>query len=198
MSIYKKLQQARADLHSQKLQKTGNNNKKPFFELGDFLPQAIAIFNKIGLCGVVSFTQEEATLEIHDCDSEAVITIRSPFGSAALPGCHPVQNIGAVETYQRRYLWMTALDIIEHDGIETAGAPAEKIDEKEMLARIELVKTIDELRALRGTLQAECKTAGDQAAWAVANKATMKRKEEIEAAAASDFVNDMNAAEAGK
>lgn len=183
MSIYKKLQQARAELHAKQLKKTGNNNGKPFFELGDFMPEAIKLFNAIGLCGVVSYTNELATLTIHDTDSDATVVITSPFGSAELRGCHAVQNIGAVETYQRRYLWMTALDIIEHDGLETSGAPIDKIDEQDMLARIEAVKTIDELRTLRGTLQSECKAAGDQAAWAVANKATMKRKEELEKAA---------------
>jgi hypothetical protein len=29
-----------------------------------------------------------------------------------------VQNIGAVETYQRRYLWVAALEIVEHDALD--------------------------------------------------------------------------------
>jgi len=40
------------------------------------------------------------------------------MGSAALKGCHEVQNIGAVETYQRRYLWVTAMEIVEHDVLD--------------------------------------------------------------------------------
>jgi hypothetical protein len=40
------------------------------------------------------------------------------MGSAALKGCHEVQNIGAVETYQRRYLWVAALEIVEHDALD--------------------------------------------------------------------------------
>jgi hypothetical protein len=40
------------------------------------------------------------------------------MGSAALKGCHEVQNIGAVETYQRRYLWVTAMEIVEHDALD--------------------------------------------------------------------------------
>jgi hypothetical protein len=42
------------------------------------------------------------------------------MGSAALKGCHEVQNIGAVETYQRRYLWVTALEIVEHDALDSS------------------------------------------------------------------------------
>jgi hypothetical protein len=29
-----------------------------------------------------------------------------------------VQNIGAVESYQRRYLWMTAMELVENDIVE--------------------------------------------------------------------------------
>jgi hypothetical protein len=42
------------------------------------------------------------------------------MGSAALKGCHEVQNIGAVETYQRRYLWVAALEIVEHDALDSS------------------------------------------------------------------------------
>ena len=40
------------------------------------------------------------------------------MGSAQLKGCHIVQNIGAVETYQRRYLYVSALAIVEHDALD--------------------------------------------------------------------------------
>jgi hypothetical protein len=53
-----------------------------------------------------------------DVDNGGEIVITSPFGSAALKGCHEVQNIGAVETYQRRYLWVAAMEIVEHDALD--------------------------------------------------------------------------------
>jgi hypothetical protein len=37
---------------------------------------------------------------------------------ANLKGCHAIQNLGAVETYTRRYLWVTALEIVEHDVLD--------------------------------------------------------------------------------
>jgi hypothetical protein len=40
------------------------------------------------------------------------------MAEANLKGCHPVQNLGATETYIRRYLWQTALEIVEHDAID--------------------------------------------------------------------------------
>ena len=76
------------------------------------------IFDQLGLIGIVSFTKDEASLSIVDMDGGGEIVITSPFGSAALKGCHEVQNIGAVETYQRRYLWVTAMEIVEHDALD--------------------------------------------------------------------------------
>lgn len=120
MSVYTKLMKARLMLQSKKLAKTGQNKFAgyQYFELGDFLPVVQEIFAEIGLCGVVSFKTDLATLQIVDTESNDSFTITSPMGSAALKGCHEVQNIGAVETYQRRYLWVSAMEIVEHDALD--------------------------------------------------------------------------------
>jgi hypothetical protein len=47
------------------------------------------------------------------------------MSSAALKGCHDVQNLGAVQTYLRRYLWVNAFEIVEHDAIEPVTNPDE-------------------------------------------------------------------------
>ena len=129
MSVYTKLNEARTVFQTLPLKKTGENNFAgyKYFELGDFLPQALSLFNKIGLCAIVSFDDKTATMTIVDTDDGSQIVITSPMGSAALKGCHDVQNIGAVETYQRRYLWVTALEIVEHDALDsvTGKKPAE-------------------------------------------------------------------------
>ena len=124
MSIYQKLQQARLKLQGMPLKKTGNNKFAgyQYFELGDFLPQSIQIFSELGLCDVISFTADMATMRIIDIETEKEIVITSPMGSAALKGCHEVQNVGAVETYQRRYLWVAAMGIVEHDAIDATAS----------------------------------------------------------------------------
>lgn len=120
MSVYKKLNEARIKLQTTKLNKSGHNKFAgyQYFELGDFLPTINSIFNEVGLCGVVSFDKEIASLLIVDIEDNTQVVITSPMGGANLKGCHEVQNIGAVETYQRRYLWVTALEIVEHDALE--------------------------------------------------------------------------------
>ena len=120
--VHKKLMAARIRLQGTKLQKSGLNKFAgyKYFELGDFLPEIQNIFNDLGLCGVVSYDANYATLSITDTDDGTVIVIASPMAGAELKGAHPIQNLGAVETYQRRYLWMTAMEIVEHDVIDSS------------------------------------------------------------------------------
>ena len=122
MTIHGKLMQARVRLQSMKLEKSGNNKFAgyKYFELGDYLPAINTIFAELGLCGVVSFNSELANLTIYDVDSEATILITSPMADANLKGCHPIQNLGAVQTYIRRYLWQTAMEIVEHDALDSS------------------------------------------------------------------------------
>ena len=122
MSVHKKLMQARVKILDTKLEKTGHNKFAgyKYFELGDFLPPAQRIFNDLGLCGVISYTVDYATLSITDTEDGSMIVITSPMATAQLKGAHDIQNLGACETYQRRYLWMTALEITESDPIDAA------------------------------------------------------------------------------
>jgi len=122
MSVHKKLMQARVDLQNTQLKKSGLNKFAgyTYFELSDFLPTIQFIFHKVGLCGVVSYTAEMATLTIVDTEDGTVLLVTSPMADANLKGTHPIQNLGAVETYQRRYLWMTAMEIVEHDSFDAA------------------------------------------------------------------------------
>jgi hypothetical protein len=128
MSVHKKLMQARIQLQGTKLSKSGKNKFAgySYFELGDFLPTIQDIFNQIGLCGYVSFGKDLATLTITDVDGGGEIVITSPMAEANLKGTHPIQNLGAVETYNRRYLWMAAMEIVEHDILDASKPLEEK------------------------------------------------------------------------
>jgi hypothetical protein len=147
MNVYQKLQAARIKLQNTELKKSGHNKFAgyQYFELGDFLPTIQKIFSEIGLCGTVSFLAETASLTIFNCDKpEEAIIFTSPMGSAALKGCHEVQNIGAVETYQRRYLWVTAMEIVEHDALDATTAK-EPPQSKEAINKIsKLAKHIEQ------------------------------------------------------
>ena len=130
MSVHEKLMAARLKLQGTKLEKTGHNKFAgyKYFELGDFLPVVQKIFAEHKLSGYVSFLPEVAVLTITDMEDGTQIFINSPMATAALKGAHDIQNLGAVQTYLRRYLWVTALEIVEHDILDaTLGSePAPK------------------------------------------------------------------------
>jgi hypothetical protein len=122
MGVHKKLMEARIALQAAPLKKSGHNKFAgyQYFELGDFLPQINEIFYNKGLCGVISYTKDYADLTITDVYDGTSISISSPMVEANLKGAHAIQNLGAVETYQRRYLWMTAMEIVEHDALDSS------------------------------------------------------------------------------
>ena len=132
MSVHKKLMQARVKLQSTEMKKSGLNKFAgySYFELGDFIPHIQSIFNDIGLCGVVSFDTTHATLCITDTEDGSQIVVTSPMAEANLKGAHPIQNLGAVLSYQRRYLWMAALEIVEHDIIDSSPRVEDKPEPK--------------------------------------------------------------------
>ena len=131
MSVYKKLQKARVMLHETQLNKSGKNKFANFnyFELGDFIPQVTSIFDKVGLCGIVSFTPDTAYLTVHDTDGDGFVTFTSPLVYASVEKTQPIQNLGSTHTYFRRYLYLMCMEITENDVVDAVEqkAPAKPV-----------------------------------------------------------------------
>ena len=151
--VHKKLMQARVELQAMPLKKSGHNKFAGYnyFELGDFLPQVNSIFNRIGLCSVVSFDAEYASLTITDVDDGTMIVITSPMVESSMKGASAIQSLGGLQTYQRRYLYMCACDLVENDSFDAAApskeekiiiTPAQGIRDE---LPIETLKYLDEL-----------------------------------------------------
>jgi hypothetical protein len=129
MNVYQKLNVARNKFHNTEIKKSGHNKFAgyKYFELGDFIVPALSIFDEVGLTSIISFGKESADMRIINTDKpEEMIVIESPMSEANLKGCHPVQNLGAVQTYIRRYLWVAALEIVEHDALDSSKPVEEK------------------------------------------------------------------------
>lgn len=122
MNVYKKLQAARAALHKAPLGKSGKNSfaKFNYFELADFLPEVTAIFNELGLCEVINFNTDTATLTIHDADADGQIVFTTPLVYADMGKVQSIQNLGATHTYIRRYLYLLAMNVLENDVVDAA------------------------------------------------------------------------------
>ncbi len=151
MPVHKKINEARIAFHALPLKKSGHNTFAgyKYFELSDFVIPALRIFNDVGLCAIISFSETTASMHIVDVEDGTQVIIHSPMGSANLKGCHEIQNIGACETYSTRYLWTAALCIVEHDALDaTTGksepAPQVKFVSKEQFAKLQAL--VDETK----------------------------------------------------
>jgi len=136
MSIHQKLSDARVEFHGLNLKKSGFNtySEYHYFELVDFLIKGMEVLRNQGLMTLpVSFGTELATMTLIDMENGDTLFFTTPMSSAKLKACHEVQNLGAVQTYLRRYLWIALLEIVEQSDIDAteAEAPLERITEEQ-------------------------------------------------------------------
>ena len=134
-NIYEKLQTMRVELQKLNIKKTGKNtySNYDYYELGDVLPPINDLMAKHKVCSFITYTNEMATLTLVNAEKpEEMIMFTSPMAEVTLKAAHAIQNLGAVETYQRRYLYLTAFEIVEHDffdatqGKEQPKAPTQR------------------------------------------------------------------------
>jgi hypothetical protein len=128
-NVYQKLLEARVLFMEEDVKKSGKNMKMSYkyFELQDIVPVATPIFQKVGLLPAVTFTDTEAVMTVFNVDNPGDFVVFTspmreiaPIISNTTGGevTNAIQRLGSVETYQRRYLYMIALDIVESDSIE--------------------------------------------------------------------------------
>lgn len=154
MNVYAKLAKARLILKQKGIKATGENtfSHYNYFELGDFLPEITKIEADVGIISLVSFAKDEACLVVVNTEApEETIMFTSPMSTATLKGCHEVQNLGAVETYIRRYLYNIAYEIVESDALDGQNNKTEK-------PKPEKVDKQDESQKLREIRLAEIKS----------------------------------------
>ena len=124
MNIYEKMNEARSRLLSTEIKKSGKNAfaKYSYHELGDFSNEIQKINKEVGLFSRITIGQDMAEIFIYDTEDMSVqpLDFSIEVGRATLKGAHEIQNRGAEVTYMRRYLYMMAYDITEHDAIDSS------------------------------------------------------------------------------
>ena len=158
MNVYGKLAVARGKFLNAPTKKSGKNNYAEFkyFELEDIVPVAIDIFSQLGLVLLESVTFDKVTATLVNVDNpDEVIVFEAPAKDCNIEDgtkMSAIQGLGAYITYQRRYLYMLVLDIVEADPIN---ATIDKPDEKP--AKAEPKKstkpaTVEERKETKGEL----------------------------------------------
>lgn len=129
MNVFEKLQKARVELQNAGLKKSGENkfSHYAYFELGDFLPMINEIFNNLKLFSQFSYYEKESVLKVLNSEKPEEFAIFTTINAhSELKGSLPIQSLGAMQTYQRRYLYMMALEIVENDMIDSKPLDNEK------------------------------------------------------------------------
>lgn len=128
MNVFEKLSKARAELQKKPLKKSGRNNYAGFeyFELGDFLPYINQIFADLKLASQFMLGKNHAKLSIINAEKpDEKVSFIMPVADANIKGVSPIQSLGGQQTYMRRYLWLSAMEIVEHDALDAvAGSDA--------------------------------------------------------------------------
>ena len=141
MNVFEKLNEARIRFQNAYVKKSGKNSYAgyTYYELADILPVINKMAQGLKFSCIVNFTPDLATLDFVDCEKNERITFTSPMSSASLKGGQEVQNLGAVETYIKRYLYQNCFEIVEGDALDSTMNPAESPN-KEVDELIEKVK----------------------------------------------------------
>lgn len=146
--IYGKLKLARVKVQEAELKKSGKNKHLGFsyYELGDVLPTVNKVFDDLGLLGVFSIKGDAqfgtATLTIYDTEDESFVVFESPTAQATLVKATPVQELGAVHTYLKRYLYLNALELVEPDLLDNVIGDNKSISSFASKEQIELIKRL--------------------------------------------------------
>ena len=137
MTVFEKLNEARLRFQNAGVKKSGKNSYAgyTYYELADIMPFINQIANELKVTCIVNFTPELATLDFVDLEENGKITFTSPMSSASLKGCHEVQNLGAVETYIKRYLYQNCFEIVEADGLDMTMNPNSE-DVEELIKKV--------------------------------------------------------------
>jgi len=118
LNLYEKITNIKSDFLQANVKKSGKNKfaNYTYYELADITPVLIELCKKYKVFTKFSYTKEFATLEIVNIENPTEREIyTSPMEELDLKGCNKIQALGGVETYQRRYLYLSAIDIIEND-----------------------------------------------------------------------------------
>lgn len=163
LPLKQKLALLRAHMADLELPKSGWNNHSQFsyYELGDFLPQALQYMAELKMIGHIDFRSDAEYVFLHIIDTEddpadmsQIMTFAIERSVVTIQGAQPIQNTGGSHTFYRRYLWIDVLELSEPDSIDAEKNPRQgqqnqeskwinKQDEHKILA----LKTVAEIEA---------------------------------------------------
>lgn len=142
--LYSKILKAKLMFLNKNIKQTGKSFKHNYFSLSDIIPPTLEICKELNIVPIFKMDKEVATLRIQDLETVNYIEFTSPnipIDGKNFDDC--IKNTGKQETYQRRYLYLQFLDIVEHDYVESEVGKPVKEDKKEDKKPVKKNKTVE-------------------------------------------------------
>ena len=165
--VIRKLAKVRKLIADTGLSKGGKNEYTGFsyFELSDFLPTINRYCEEVGILAIVTYDMAAnyAYMTILDSESDGYLSFNCPLGAVSLQGAQGIQQAGAMQTYARRYLYLTAFEIAEADSLDADIGKDRKIAElQEAVQREQLINEFVMIGGSVDGLAAYLKTTKDR------------------------------------
>lgn len=120
-NVWQRINAVKRGLRGVSLKKSGKNSfsKYEYMELNDFENALEDFCDKEGINTMFFWYTDKAVLRVTNIeDPKDFVEICSPVVDCGIKGASPIQNLGGMQTYLRRYLFVSTFGIAEHDLVE--------------------------------------------------------------------------------
>ena len=137
-NIFMKLNDVRLKFMQAPINKSGKNKFAGFkyYELNDIIPTALQLLSDEKLCFVVSFEENQANGLLIDAESEKTVMFTTALTELDVraKGMNSAQARGAIETYARRRLWSSLLELTDGEVVDNISVGDKNVQETNKVA----------------------------------------------------------------
>lgn len=132
MNIFEKIDAVRIALLEAEMKKKKSAYSYKYIDLPQIEPNILEECHKVKMLTMVDFPQGFAVMKVYDLEADSMnpalqISVPCEASLVDIKGSQPIQKVGGMMTYMRRYLYMQLFAISEHDSVEGIGSAEREI-----------------------------------------------------------------------
>lgn len=161
MNIYEKLLKVREGFSAAKITKSGQNTFANFnyFELSDIVPTITKLCAEVKALPLINYGQGTATLKFINAEKpDEFIEVTCEMREITNNKMNAAQAYGSIQTYTRRYLYLTMFDIVEPDTLDTLPQGAQEPPKRAAMPPVQETQPKAQRKPKPGKMSAENKT----------------------------------------
>lgn len=161
MNIYEKLLKVREGFSAAKITKSGQNTFANFnyFELSDIVPTITKLCAEVKALPLINYGQGTATLKFINAEKpDEFIEVTCEMREITNNKMNAAQAYGSIQTYTRRYLYLTMFDIVEPDTLDTLPQGTQEPPKRAAMPPVQEPQPKAQRKPKPGKMSAENKT----------------------------------------